>query len=205
MKVHDAAFWDERHAAKNAPAYSGPNPQLAAEVAHLTPGEALDAGCGDGDDAIWLAQNGWSVTAADISQVALDRAASVAAALGLSAITWRQADLVQTPPSAQSYDLVSSHFMQLPTPLRETAMRGLAAAVKRGGTLLIVAHDPSDLDKNAGRWPIPEYYATAEEFAALFDRHQWEMERVESRPRIGTNVNGDPVTVHDVIVRVRRR
>jgi len=77
MKVHDAAFWDELHAAKNALAYSGPNPQLAAEVAHLRSGEALDAGCGDGDDAIWLAQNGWSVTATDISQVALDRAATL--------------------------------------------------------------------------------------------------------------------------------
>ena len=138
-EVFDAAFWDARYG--SAPAiWSGePNPQLVAEVAELTPTTALDVGCGEGADAVWLAERGWQVTALDISRVALDRAAAHARAAGpeiAERITWQQADLTEGVTLTETYGLVSAQFMQLPPPQRDDLYRALAALVAGGGTLL---------------------------------------------------------------------
>lgn len=79
-------------------------PQLVTEAAGLTPGTALDVGCGEGGDAMWLAERGWQVTAVDISATALQRAATLAAQAGPDVsgrITWRQADLTSKAPPAR--------------------------------------------------------------------------------------------------------
>src|SRR5213078_3231099 len=99
-----------------------PNPQLVAEAADLPAGRALDAGCGEGADAIWLAQRGWEVVATEISDVALGRAAEHARATDAEAVTriaWRQADLLLDPPDPDAFDLVTAQFMQLPPAPRD--------------------------------------------------------------------------------------
>src|ERR687885_1951411 len=74
-----APEWDARYRERDGAMWSGrPNGRLVAEVASLAPGRALDVGCGEGADAIWLAQRGWTVTAVDISDVALGRAREAA-------------------------------------------------------------------------------------------------------------------------------
>ena len=112
------------------------------EVAELEPGTALDLGCGEGGDAIWLAAQGWTVTAADISQTALDIAAQHAAEAGVT-VAWERHDLAVSLP-AGSFDLVTTSFLHSKVELpRARILRAAAEAVAPGGTLLVVGHAPS--------------------------------------------------------------
>ncbi|MFZ2510772.1 MAG: class I SAM-dependent methyltransferase [Gordonia sp. (in: high G+C Gram-positive bacteria)] len=87
---HSAAEWDERYSGGDRLWTAQVNPALAREVVGLAPGRALDVGSGEGADARWLADHGWTVVAVDISQVALDRAAEIDSR---ETISWVKADL----------------------------------------------------------------------------------------------------------------
>ncbi len=100
------------------------------EVAGLQPGRALDVGCGEGADAVWLAGRGWEVTALDVSQVALDRAAAAARAAGVH-VRWLLAGLVDAPLPAGAFDLVSVQYPALRRTPGQDAERALLAAVAR--------------------------------------------------------------------------
>jgi len=203
----DAAFWDERYRSSSALWSGQPNPQLVIEAGDLRPGTALDVGCGEGADAIWLATRGWRVTAVDISTVALERGAAQAGAVGDDVglrISWLQADLIEWNPPA-SYDLVSAQFMHLPKAQRQALFGRLAASVAPGGTLLIVGHHPSDLQTAMQRPHSPELFFTASEIAASLDRDGWTVIVEESRARETRDPEGTPVTVHDAILRAQRR
>lgn len=90
----DAELWDERYRESHRIWSGKPNAALVREVEGLAPGRALDLGCGEGADAVWLAREGWQVTATDISRVALDRAAEHAADAGVAdRIDWQFHDL----------------------------------------------------------------------------------------------------------------
>lgn len=141
--VSGAEFWEECYRTGRT-AWSGkPNALLVEEAAKLTPGSALDLGCGQGGDAIWLASEGWRVTAVDVSASGLAVAADHAAAAGVSeAIEWERHDLALSFPSG-GFDLVSACYLHSPPPVelpRERILRSAAAAVAPGGTLLVVGH-----------------------------------------------------------------
>jgi SAM-dependent methyltransferase len=200
------AVWDQRYAERGALWSGQPNPQLVAEADRLPAGTALDAGCGEGADAIWLAERGWQVTAVDISTVALRRGAAHAAELGAELagrITWQQQDLLTWGPP-QRYDLVSAQFMQLPSERRAAFFARLGAGVAPGGTLLIVGHSPTDLNTTVPRPPLPELFFTATEVAATFDPSVWTIVVGEARPRQAHDPDGQPVTVHDEVIAARR-
>jgi 2-polyprenyl-3-methyl-5-hydroxy-6-metoxy-1,4-benzoquinol methylase len=199
---HDAAFWDERYRAREAAWSAEINERVADAVAGVTPGRALDAGCGEGADAIWLAEHGWDVTAADISAVALERGR---ANDPTGRVEWLQADLLVWVPAASSYDLVTAHFIHFPSPQRETMFRRLAAAVRSRGTLLIVAHHPSDLQTTARRPPMPEVFYTADEIAAQLEPEDWEIIDAGAFSRSAVDPDGQSITVHDTVLRARRR
>lgn len=142
----DAAPWWEAFYRDGRSRWSGkPNGSLVDEVAGLRPGTALDLGCGQGGDAIWLAQLGWTVTAVDISATALETAARNATAAGVpsEAIAWEHRDLSAAPP-AGPFDLVTATFLHSPVELPRTRiLREAAGAVAPGGTLLVIGHLPS--------------------------------------------------------------
>ena len=123
--VMNESFWDERYRSTGALWSGRPNPNLVTEAAGLIPGGALDVGCGEGADAIWLAEHGWQVTAVDISGVALARAAAHAAAAADIAqrITWLHEDLACWVPATARYDLISVQFMQVPAEPRDSLFR----------------------------------------------------------------------------------
>jgi SAM-dependent methyltransferase len=200
------ASWDERYRS-SARVWSGePNPQLVAEIGDLAPGRALDVGCGEGADAIWLAQLGWEVVAVDISGVAIERARKHASDVDPEAsgrIEWWRADLLSDPPQPDAFDLVSSQFMQLPPEARLSLFQALIKAVQPGGTLLVVGHHPSDLASGVRRPPMPELFYTADEIAGLLDEG-WVVDVSESRPRAALASDGLEVTIHDAVLRATR-
>ncbi len=205
--VHDEGFWDERYRSSSRVWSGSPNPQLVAEIADLPPGRALDVGCGEGADAMWLARRGWDVVATDISGVALERAARHAQDSDptVSArIEWRRADLLLDPPGPEAFDLVSAQFMQLPPEPRDRLFKALAASVRSGGTLLVVGHHPSDLTTGVHRPPRPEVFYTADHVAGLLGP-TWTVVVNEARPRSATTPDGVEVTVHDAVLRAVRQ
>jgi thioredoxin reductase/protein-L-isoaspartate O-methyltransferase len=197
---HGEQAWDERYRVKPEIWSGDPNAALVTETADLQPGTALDAGAGEGGDACWLAARGWKVTAADISGVAIERAAKRASEHGL-AITWLHADLAKTSVPG-TYDLVTTHFLHVPKSEQQSLFGHLAAAVAPGGTLLVVGHDLRDMAKMP-RPDLMEYGWTAEEVAAALGEG-WTIEAAEARPRQAAGPDGDEITIHDAVLRARR-
>ena len=116
------ASWDQRYSESDKVWSGNPNQRLVEQVADLPPGTALEVGCGEGADAIWLAARGWQVTAIDVSPVVLARAARQAVAAGpeiAARIVWQQADILSWSPPPGQFDLVASHFVHLPSADRE--------------------------------------------------------------------------------------
>jgi SAM-dependent methyltransferase len=206
--VFDEASFEERYRATDALWSGRPNTQLVAEAADLPPGTAIDVGCGEGADAVWLAERGWRVTAVDFAATALERGAAGAAAAGqevAARIDWVRADATRWTPEPASFDLVSAQFMHLPTEQRRALFTRLADAVRPGGQLLLVGHDFSDIAAGAHRPPEPERFFTAQEVAASLDADEWEVLVAEARPRPAAVHEGHDITVHDAVLRARRR
>ncbi len=200
-----AEFWDERYGSKDRIWSGNPNPQLVLEAADLAPGRALDAGSGEGADAIWLARRGWRVTALDISAVALERGAAHAGPELADQISWQRADLADWTPDDRRYDLVSAHFLHLPSELRARVYADLATSVADRGTLLVVGHHPSDLQTTMGRPNLPDLMFTAEQLVAALDPERWDIVTAESRPRPAIDPEGREITISDAVLRARRR
>ena len=172
--------WDTRYDTEDHPLWSGrANGVLVAEVASGAPGRALDVGCGEGADAIWLATCGWQVTGVDVSQIALDRAAAAAALAGVD-VQWICADISAAPVDASRYELVSLHYPALKRSPDDHAVQSLLNAVAPGGTILVVGHAPLDPDyARAHGFDLADYVQVAEVTAALGDG--WHVEVDETR------------------------
>lgn len=200
-RVYGEQAWNERYRSRSQNWSGNPNPVLVTELADLAPGTALDAGSGEGADALWLAARGWDVTGADFATTALDRAAAQAQRLGLQ-VSWQHLDLARQPAPGM-YDLVSAFYLHLPVADRRTLWRNLAEAVVPGGTLLVVGHDLSDLQTTMPRPGLMEMGWTAAEIAdSLGD--DWLIVKAEARPRSATDPAGHEITIYDAILRARR-
>jgi SAM-dependent methyltransferase len=197
----DTQFWDELYSSHDQLFSGNPNGVLVTEGTGLPPGRALDVGCGEGADAIWLARRGWQVTAIDISQIALRRAAAAAADIP-DRVTWTQADLTVTPPPAGAFDLVTVQYFPLTHQPGHTALRGLLDAVAPGGTLLFGSHDPADLRPDHDYGFDPGDYYHPHEIAQLLD-HNWTILINESRPRTAPPPSGTHHT-RDTVLRATR-
>lgn len=200
-------FWDDRYRSHRHLWSGSPNPHLVAEAEGLTPGNALDAGAGEGADAIWLAGRGWQVTAVDISTVALERAVVNADQAGpdiAGRISWSQRDLNNWEPPRVAYDLVSTQYLHVPSDARVTLFDRLAAAVLPGGTLLIVGHHPSDLETTVPRPQEPELFFTGDDVADRLDPTGWDIVTNSAAGRTVTDPEGRVVTIHDTVLCARR-
>lgn len=198
----DANAWDDRYAASDLVWSAGPNTFIEQECAGLTPGRALDLAAGEGRNAIWLARQGWSATAVDFSQVALDKGRAVA---GDTPVDWVCADAT-TWSSAPVFDLVVVAYLQLPPDERRAALRAGAASLAPGGTLVVVAHDSTNLTDGTGGPQDPSLLYTAPDVLADLEGSPLQVQRAE---RVGRVVEpghrGEPArTAYDCLVRVRR-
>lgn len=208
MHTFDEHYWEERYSSRDAVWSGRPNPQLTAETGGLRPGTALDAGCGEGGDALWLAAQGWQVTAVDFAAAALRRGAAQAETLGADTagrIDWVQADLTTWEPPKGTFDLVSTHFLHPPAADRGQIFARLADAVAPGGSLLIVGHHPWDMHTTMHRVAVPELFFTAEDIVPTLDPAQWTIVTAEARPRTAVDPEGQTITIKDAVVRAQRR
>ena len=198
--------WRERDGGSMSTAPA--NPYLARELGGLPPGTALDAGCGAGAEALWLAEAGWQVTAADISAEALVRAAERAAG-SPAAVRWVQADLGVWAPGTP-FDLVTTHYAHPAMPQLEFYDR-LAGWVAPGGTLLVVGHlhhaapHGHGHGHGHGQQPPAEATATAAAVTARLDPAAWDVVTAEEPQRTVPGPGGSTRTLHDVVVRATRR
>lgn len=161
----DRASWNERYAGRELLWTADPNRFLAAEVADLPPGRALDLACGEGRNAVWLAERGWQVTAVDFSDVGLEKARRLAGEHGVD-VRWVQADVTEYHPDEQVFDLVAVLYLHVPAEQRRVVLARAAAAVAPGGVLVIVGHDRDNLEHGYGGPDDPEILYTVDELVA---------------------------------------
>ena len=205
-QTFDRDAWERRweQALREHPdkvASRAPNEHLLAETSALRPGLALDAGCGHGAEALWLATSGWKVTAVDFSPTALEHGRSTALAVGADVaerIAWVEGDLGSWTPPSRRFDLVSCLYVHVAGSVGEMVTR-LGSGVAPGGTLLLVGHRP--VDPATGK-PTPaagQVQVSVQEATEALDAHEWQIVAAEERPRaaVGTGV--------DAVVRAVRR
>ena len=206
MSEYDRNFWEERWSQAlrehgDRVAQRPPNGHLTAEVGDLSPGRALDAGCGHGSDALWLAAHGWQVTAVDFAATALASARSTAEAMGpdvAGRVDWVEADLATWTPPRDEYDLVVCLYVHMAGSVEEMVQR-MATAVVRGGTLFLIGHRPIDPATGAATAAAGQVQVSVEAALAALEPGRWELVVADNRPRAvaGTGV--------DAVIRARRR
>lgn len=199
--MSEVAEWWEAFYAEGRGRWSGRvNAALVEEVEGLEPGRALELGCGQGADAIWLAARGWEVTATDVSATALEKAESEARKAGVD-VRWERRDVAEALPDGP-FDLITSAFLHSPVELpRAQILRVAAERVAPGGTLLTIGHAPS-----------PEHahhdLQTAEEVLTelALPQDEWRVDTCALRERTHTFAGDDHAHARvDAVVRLTRR
>ncbi|QQS02391.1 MAG: methyltransferase domain-containing protein [Austwickia sp.] len=207
----EATDWDARYSAGRMWS-SEPNRWVVQELSGVAPGRAIDAACGEGRNAIWLAEQGWSVVAVDFSGVALERAresaAEAAQAAGELDITWVQADITDEGVVTNQYDLALVSYVHLEEYERTPLLRAAARTLAPGGTLLVVGHDASNLAEGYGGPQDPEVLYSAKDVASdLQDMIASGLLEVERADRVAREVDTEdgPRVAWDVLFRARRK
>ncbi|MFF2371228.1 class I SAM-dependent methyltransferase [Agromyces sp. NPDC058110] len=194
--------WDERYSGEEQVWSGRPNPQLVAEASALSPGTALDVGCGEGGDVIWLAQQGWHVTGADFSANGLASAARHAASAGVADRTdWWQVDARALDAGGREFDLVTTHFLHPPEAGMVDVTRRLAQAVAPGGHLLVVGHAPSPVFTHLSASHRDAMFLAEDLLPAL--PADFEVLVAEQRPRRAVR-DGVTVDIEDATLLARR-
>jgi 2-polyprenyl-3-methyl-5-hydroxy-6-metoxy-1,4-benzoquinol methylase len=203
MDMFEPPAWEERYSGEEKVWSGNPNPQLVTEAAALTPGTALDVGCGEGGDVLWLASQGWRVTGADFSANGLARAARHAEQAGVAGrVDWWQIDARAFAAGGRTFDLVTSHYLHPPDGGIVDVARRLTEAVAPGGHLLIVGHAPSEVFHQLSESHRRAMFAAEELLPAL--PGDFEAVVVEQRPRTMTR-EGATVHAHDSTFLARRK
>ena len=204
--------WNQRYAEKDRIWSGRPNTALVSALAEHAPGTALDVGCGEGGDAVWLAQQGWNVTGIDVSTTALERAQQAADARGLGSLTaWKHVDLTREMPDGQ-FDLVSAVFLQSRIEFpREEVHQKLTANVAPGGLFLVVGHaEWPPWARNAAQnlehdHELPQLPSAAESLAFLeLAQNEWQVLTCADQSRTATGPDGNQAELIDALVLVRR-
>jgi len=201
--VMEREHWNQRYVGKTFLWTVEANRFVAAEVADLAPGRALDLAAGEGRNAVWLAEQGWAVRAVDFSDVAIEKGKQLAAARDVAdRVDFEVADLRAHEPEAHRYDLVVLLYLQLPQAQLVPIVQRAARAVAPGGTFLVVGHDTANLTNGYGGPRHPDVLYTADEVvAALGEELTIEKAGPVERP---VETDEGPKVAIDCLVRASR-
>lgn len=201
--LREKAFWNKRYTAKELIWTAEANCFLKAEVAGMKPGRALDLACGEGRNAIWLAEQGWQVKALDLSDVAIEKAKHQASVRKVADfINFEVTDLCRDTPMGQGFDLVTLIYLQLPETDLSPILKRAALALTPNGTLLVIAHDSSNLNRGYGGPQNPALLYTAGQVLTALDG-TLEIEKAGIVERTVETEDGTKVA-RDCLVRCRR-
>ena len=195
--------WEERYQSRPAVWSDQPNQPLVDEIEHVAePGTALEVGCGEGADAVWLAGQGWIVTAVDLSSTALERAAAHAEEAGVAQhITFTDRSLEDVLTDGQSFNLVTSLYTH-PEKGSRWLVETLAPAVTPGGMLLVIGHHPSDPHAQSHE-RLRDVAFAAEDVSDVLDRGEWEVSAT-LRERTTRDADGHERLWRDSVLVARR-
>ncbi|MEA1062668.1 class I SAM-dependent methyltransferase [Erwinia sp. HR93] len=202
-EISPIAFWEDHYQAMSPLTNGIPGKILVRFTEHLSPGKALELGCGRGDDAVWLAKKGWQVTALDLSSRALEYARANASRAGVDGnIAFTQHDLTQSFPQGQ-YDLIVASFLESPLTFdRFTIFRAAFDRIAPGGMLLITSHaKPPCWGKHADR----PFLSAKEAFSQLEPVPEgWEIVFCDDVSRVMKGPQGQESDVSDSVIALRR-
>ena len=199
-------FWEERYAESVSRKRGNPGTLLQHLVREMPAQRALELGCGTGDDTLWLAENGWQVTAVDISAQSIAITRRLALEAGLDGqIRLHNCDLTTDFPAGQ-FELVTAQFFQSPYPdfPRIQILQTAASRIVPGGHLLITTHATApSWRKHAG--PLPEFPTAEADWQDLaLTKTQWELVNLGQEPRTATGPEGQQEEILDNLILARR-
>jgi len=192
--------WNARYAASELLWTAEPNRRFASEVEDLEPGRALDLACGEGRNAVWLAERGWRTTGVDFSDVALAKAERLAASRGVE-VEWVLADVLEHEPERGAFELVAVLYLQLPHEQLAEVLHTSVGALAPGGTLVVLGHDTTNLTHGHGGPRDASVLFTPEDVVPQLERLV--VERAEKVPRTVPLEDGEATAI-DALVRARR-
>jgi SAM-dependent methyltransferase len=198
----DRASWDRRYEGRELVWSAEPNRFLVAETGTLAPGRAIDLACGEGRNAIWLAEHGWKAVGADFSEVGLQKARELAAGRGVN-VEWVAADLRTYRPDPQAFDLVLIFYLQVAAAERRLILQAAAEAVAPGGTFLLVAHDSTNLQHGYGGPQDAIVLYTAQDVITDISGRGLDIERAACVERPVQTPDGERVAL-DALIRAHR-
>jgi len=199
----DATDWDDRYRATDRLWSVEPNVFVADRLGGHRPGSGLDLASGEGRNAIWLAKQGWNMTAVDFSEIAIERGRQHSHDIGLGEIEWVVADVRtwERAEGSRGLDLVVVAYLHLLMEELEPLIRRAADWLAPGGELFMVGHDRTNIEHGVGGPQYPEILWDVEEMVPwLAGLDILEAEIVE-REVIADDV---PRVALDALVRARR-
>lgn len=198
----DRRQWDERYGGDDLVWTSTPNRFLVSEAVGLSPGRAVDLACGEGRNAVWLAEQGWEVTGVDFSPVGLAKAQRFASLWNVE-VTWVESAVQEWRPPPEGFDLVAVLYLQLPQPERSITLKVAASAVAPGGTFLVVAHDRENLTRGFGGPQNDEVLYDVADVTEVAVGAGLTVERAEQVVRV-VDTDSGPKDAIDTLVRAKR-
>ena len=190
----ESRSWDEKYRATGRLWSVKPNLFVADRLGPAQPGVGLDLASGEGRNAIWLSELGWTMTAVDFSEVAVERGRAVS-----DTVDFVVGDVLTWEPSG-TFDLVLIAYLQLSEDLLGPVVEKASAWLEPDGEVFMIGHDRSNIEEGYGGPQVPEILWDVESIRSWLSRLTVIEAQVVRRP---IDTDEGVVFARDTLVRAR--